>query len=57
MCRWVFYYGDEVCISQIIYGAYHGLANMADGAGFTPGVARDARRTTIPQTRYGSRAE
>ena len=44
MCRWVFYYGDEVCISQIIYGAYHGLANMADGAGFTPGVARDARR-------------
>jgi len=44
MCRWVFYYGDEVCISKIIYGAYHGLANMADGAGFTPGVERDIRR-------------
>jgi len=44
MCRWVFYYGDEVCISKIIYGAYHGLANMADGAGYTPGVERDIRR-------------
>ena len=44
MCRWIFYYGEEVCISKLIYGASHGLATMADRAGWTPGCARDAER-------------
>ena len=44
MCRWIFYYGEEVCISKLIYGASHGLATMADSAGWTPGCARDAER-------------
>ena len=44
MCRWIYYYGDEVCISKLIYGASHGLATMADRAGWTPGCARDAER-------------
>ena len=47
MCRWVFYYGDEVCISQIIYGAYHGLANMADNGMIHPGGG--TRRATQPR--------
>lgn len=44
MCRWIYYYGEEVCISKLIYGASHGLATMADRAGWTPGCARDAER-------------
>jgi hypothetical protein len=44
MCRWIFYYGEEVCISKLIYGASHGLATMADSAGWTPGCARDVER-------------
>ena len=44
MCRWIFYYGEEVCISKLIYGASHGLATMADRAGWTPGCERDVER-------------
>ena len=44
MCRWIFYYGEEVCISKLIYGASHGLATMADRAGWTPGCERDRER-------------
>ena len=24
MCRWIFYYGEEVCIAKLIFGARHG---------------------------------
>ena len=30
MCRWIFYYGEEVCIAKLIFGATHGLATMSE---------------------------
>ena len=30
MCRWIFYYGEEVCIAKLIFGARHGLATMSE---------------------------
>lgn len=30
MCRWIFYYGEEVCIAKLIFGAVHGLATMSE---------------------------
>ena len=44
MCRWIFYYGEEVCLGKLLYGATHGLANMSEGAGYTPGCERNHRR-------------
>ena len=44
MCRWIFYYGEEVCLGKLLYGATHALANMSEGAGYTPGCERNHRR-------------
>jgi hypothetical protein len=30
MCRWIVYYGEEVCIAKLIFGAAHGLAHMSE---------------------------
>ena len=30
MCRWIFYYGEEVCIAKLIFGATHALAHMSE---------------------------
>ena len=30
MCRLIFYYGEEVCIAKLIFGARHGLATMSE---------------------------
>ena len=41
MCRWIFYYGEEVCIAKLIFGAVHGLATMSEVRG-----GRDMRTLT-----------
>ena len=27
MCRWIFYYGEEVCIAKLIFGCTHGFGD------------------------------
>ncbi|EEH56790.1 uncharacterized protein MICPUCDRAFT_57720 [Micromonas pusilla CCMP1545] len=44
MCRWIFYYGEEVCIAKLIFGCTHGLATMSHGAGYTPGCELNHNR-------------
>lgn len=39
MCRWIFYYGEEVCIAKLIFGATHGLATMSEVGRATPAPA------------------
>ena len=49
MCRWIFYYGEEVCIAKLIFGATHGLATMSEvGASHAqpPAAATVARDLT-----------
>jgi predicted glutamine amidotransferase len=44
MCRWLFYYGKEVCVSNLLYGADHALARQSENAGYTPEVEHNEER-------------
>jgi hypothetical protein len=53
MCRWIFYYGEEVCIAKLIFGCTHGLASMSEA-----GRIHDAVPWSVHQRRDASpRAE
>jgi len=49
MCRWIFYYGEEVCIAKLIFGCTHGLATMSHVRARPPSSrASSSRRVPCP---------